>query len=167
MDDQVLVGVLHRAADLAEELDPVPQREPVRLAPAVDGLPLDELHGEVGLPVVAHAAVEQGRDVAMIEPRQDPPLLQEAAPHQGRGPRPLHHLDGDALAEVVVDSGGFVHRPHPALAHLATDQVRPEATAFIGRARVEPRIASPSRLAAGVSKRSARSCATRRLRTSS
>ena len=47
VDDPLLVGVLHRPADVAEQLQPFPHSEPVLVAVVRDRLALDQLHHEV------------------------------------------------------------------------------------------------------------------------
>jgi len=70
VDDAVLVGVVHRAADLDEEGDGVaggPARDAPRLRELVERDPLDELHGEEEAPVARAALVEQRDDVHVAE----------------------------------------------------------------------------------------------------
>ena len=47
VDDEVLVGVAHRVADLRHELEPAGDRELVLVAVAGERHALDQLHGEV------------------------------------------------------------------------------------------------------------------------
>ena len=85
MDDEVLVRVLHRVADRAEQLEPLARRQlPASSQYSVDRLAVDVLHHEVGLPVVGRAAVEEPRDVRVLEPGQDLPLARKRAPHDAR-----------------------------------------------------------------------------------
>ena len=69
--DQVLVGVLDRRTDLAQELEPRAQRELVRGSVVGDRTPVDVLHDDVGLPVGRDAAIEEGGDVLVIEVGED------------------------------------------------------------------------------------------------
>ena len=48
VDDPLLVGVLHGAADEHEQLQPFPDREPLPVAILGDGQAADQLHDEVG-----------------------------------------------------------------------------------------------------------------------
>src|SRR5512147_1276026 len=58
----------------------------------------------------------------MLEQRQDPALLQEAAEHARRAP--LDELDRGALLELAVGPLAQVHRPHPAPAEQPDDTPR-------------------------------------------
>ena len=51
----------------------------------------------------------------MVERGQDPPFVLEAAEERGVG-RPAHDLERGALAELVADAFGEIHRPHAAAA---------------------------------------------------
>ena len=57
-DDPAHVGMLHRVADLGEELEPGPDAEGVARAELGDGQAADELHHEVGTPRRRHPAVD-------------------------------------------------------------------------------------------------------------
>ena len=59
-----------RGADLAEELQPLGDVERSAVAVLVDRLPFDVLHHEVRQAVLGRAAVEQARDVRVIEARR-------------------------------------------------------------------------------------------------
>ena len=116
MDDQVLVGVLDRRADLAEEVQPRGGVQALRVAVVDDRLALDVLHHEVGQAVRRRAAVEQAGDVRVLEAGEDLPLVPEA-PHDRLGVHAaLEHLDRDALLELVVVADAEVHRAHAAAA---------------------------------------------------
>ena len=79
MDDLPLMRVLHRVADLAEQLEPRVDVQRALVAEAVDRRALHVLHHEVRTPVGSHAAVEQPRDAGVLERGEDLPLLLEAA----------------------------------------------------------------------------------------
>ena len=74
VDHQVLMGVLHRGADLAEEVDPGVESQAVLGRSTVEGHALDVLHDQVGPAVVGGAAVEEARDAGVVEGGQDLPL---------------------------------------------------------------------------------------------
>ena len=78
MHDEVLMRVAHGRAHLQEELHAVAHAEMPRIAPGVDGLARHELHDHVGHAAVGGAAIEQPRDVAMVETREDLPFGPEA-----------------------------------------------------------------------------------------
>lgn len=71
MDDQVLVRGMHGGAHAAKEREPFGHREPVPIAVHVDVLAIHVLHHHVRDAIGRGAAIEQTRDVAMIQPRQD------------------------------------------------------------------------------------------------
>jgi hypothetical protein len=119
VNDQVLVGVAHRLADLHHQLEPPLDGELVLVAVADQRLALDQLHGEVRQPVGGHAALEQSRDARMLEQRQDPALLEEAAEHSRRGP--LDQLDRGPLLELPVGPLAEIHGAHAAPAEQPDD----------------------------------------------
>jgi hypothetical protein len=83
------------------------------------------LHDEVREAVVGGAAVEQPRDVWMLQPRQDLALAAEV-PDDLRAVQAADHLDGHALLVLVVGAGGEVHRAHPTVAERAQQAVGPD-----------------------------------------
>ena len=84
MDDEVLMGVLDGRAHLAEEHEPRLESERALVAVGVEGNAEDALHHDVGQALLGRPAVEQPRDVGMIECRQDAPLLEESLQQRGR-----------------------------------------------------------------------------------
>ena len=137
------VGVGQSPARLRHQVDRAEQAR--RLAAAdhpPEVLPLEELHGEVGPPVVL-AQVVHGHDIAVGEVAGRAGLGEEALAQDGVvGAGGTDQLDGDhALDERVVR---LVHDPHPAFAELvqklvAADPVHcafePEAPCMQGRFR--------------------------------
>ena len=86
------------------------------------GSPVDVLHDEVGQAVVGRAAVEQARDVRVLERGEDLPLGAKRASMQlGVQPR-RHDLDRHPLRELAVGALGQVDRAHAAAADLAFDR---------------------------------------------
>jgi hypothetical protein len=133
MDDEALVGVLHRCGNAVEKREPRAQREPVARDVLEQRHAVDVLHHDVRLAVVGLAAVEQMRDVGMVELRQDLALLAQAAlPVLGR--KAADQLDRDALLEAAVGAFGKQHRTHAAGAEFAQHAPGAEARAECGRA---------------------------------
>jgi len=133
VDHQVAVRVLHRAADLTEQLEPLVHRQPLLIAVAVDRATFDVLHDHERPPVRGAAAVDQPGDARVTERGQDLTLLLE--PQQdlvGVGPRP-QQLDGDGLLELTVGALGQIDRAHAAAAQLP--QQAPGADPRAGRVR--------------------------------
>ena len=84
VDDQTLMRVTHRAADVAKELQPLTHPVAALLAIAVERLAVDELHHEVRQPVVGRAAVDEPRDVGVLEAREDLALRAQALQYEAR-----------------------------------------------------------------------------------
>ena len=73
----MLVGVLHRRADLEEELDASP-RPSSRSRQWRSTAPLDQVHDQERTAVVGDAAIEQAGDPGMLQPGQDLALGEES-----------------------------------------------------------------------------------------
>ena len=127
--DEVRVRVLNGRADLAEQLQPVANRELPTPAMLQQRLALDVLHDEIGLARLRRPSVEQPRDVRMIERRRDLPLSAESPQGLLAGHPGLNQLDGDALLELVVGAAREINRPHSAVAELGQQFVGPDALA--------------------------------------
>ena len=94
-------------------------------------LPLDVLHDEVRTPVRRRAAVEQPRDVRMIERRDDLSLGPEAPDEILAVHAALHQLQRDPLAVRVVGAHGQKDRAHAAASDLLQDLVRADLGADV------------------------------------
>ena len=121
--DEALVRVLHGAADLPEEREAAVDRQAPVVAPLDERLPLHVLQDEVGLARLRRPAVEQARDVGVIERRRDLALAPEPPQRVLARRARTHELDGDLLLELVVRAAGQVHHPHPAVAELREELV--------------------------------------------
>ena len=120
---QALVRVAHGAADLEEELEPVVDRERPARGPDVDRLALDVLHDEVGHALVGAAAVEEPRDVGVVQRGKDLALGAEARQHVLGVHATLDDLERDPLLVLAVGALGEVDGAHPAPAELADQPV--------------------------------------------
>jgi hypothetical protein len=123
MHHQVLMRVLHRGTDLAEEVDPGIDSETMAVAVLVDGLPADVLHDEVGPPVVGVAAVQESRDPGVVERGQDLAFGAEPCREVGAVRSVGQDLEGDLLLVDVVGAHRDVHRAHAALAEHGLHRV--------------------------------------------
>src|SRR5260370_20818354 len=85
MDNQILVGVMHGGAYDLEQSEAGGNIEPMLVAIGIDGDAIDILHDDVSCAVRQRAAVQQMRDIRMIQLREDLPLDLEAGFH----PAPL------------------------------------------------------------------------------
>ena len=158
MHDQVLVRVLHGVADLAEETQALLDRELLLLAPVGDRHALDVLQDEVRHALLGRAAVEQPRDVGVLEVREDLPLVPEARDRGAALQLELERLDRDLLVELVVVADGQVDRAHAAASERAHDPIGPEAAAgpvvVVARRPPRPRLFDDTgQAAAAVAKR--------------
>ena len=135
MDDQVLVGVLHRGTDIEENLEALLRGEVAGSAPFEQGRSLHVLHDEIGLPVGRRSPVEQPRDVRMIEARDDLPLGSEAAIHLIARDADSRQLDRDSLLEVLVGPPGEVDNSHTAVPDLFDDLVHADPLSRRHRAK--------------------------------
>ncbi len=93
------------------------------------GSPVDVLHGEVRPPVGGDAAVEEARDVGVLQPRENLPLAEEAAENLAAEWPAANELERDVLLELAVGAIGQEHPAHAAVADLADHAVRPDAVA--------------------------------------
>jgi len=93
-------------------------------------LTLDVLHHHVRHSLVGGAAVDQPRDVGMVERGENPPLFRESCLEtrieQGSG----HDLDGDVLLEGPVRARREVDDAHAAAADLSQRAVLADQTAL-------------------------------------
>ena len=116
-----------------------------RIAIDVDRLAVDVLHDDVRRAVRGRAAVEQPRDVRMVERREDLALeLQPALDVARQQPAP-HQLDRDLLLELLVGALREEHLAHAAAAEAAHDAIRTDALAGEIDCRVARRSPVPRR----------------------
>ena len=78
VDDQMPVRVLHRAARLTEQLHARAHIERMRGAPSINTFAFDVFECKPRPAFAVHTAIEQGRDVAMFESRENPALHLES-----------------------------------------------------------------------------------------
>ena len=132
MNDEVLMGVMHRRTHDLKQLQPGRDVQTVRVAVGVDGDAVDVFHDDVGGAVRQRAAIQQMRDVRVIELSQDLALDLEPGLH-GVGDRAAEdHLDGHSLVEFGVRALGEENLPHAAHPQGAQHTIRPDAVAFHG-----------------------------------
>ena len=89
---------------------------------AIDRRALHVLHHEVGKALGRGAAVEEPRDVRMVQRGEDLPLVAEAADDQLRVHAAADHLDGDRVLEIA-GAPGQIDRAHAAASDAALDHV--------------------------------------------
>ncbi len=103
----------------------------MRLAEISQRDAVDVFHHEVGQAIVGRAAVEQSRDVRVLQAREDFALRAETAQDFiGIGPA-LEQFDRNRLAKFRVRARGQPDRAHPAAAELAKQAVGADAPPFV------------------------------------
>ena len=92
VNDQIGMRILNRGTDLAKQLQPLGGREPLRIAELIERFALDEFHHEIRPPIPRRAAVQQPRDVRVIQSRQDLTLRAKPADDELRRDAPAEYL---------------------------------------------------------------------------
>src|SRR6266851_2530743 len=123
MDDRAIVRVLHRPADGAEQLQPVRNRQAFEIAILVDWNAIDEVHYQVGQPVIGVAAIQELHDVRMVQRGERLPLIEEPLADCLVTTPTAHHLDGYALVNLSVILLAQIDDCHAALAAVTDDPV--------------------------------------------
>ena len=129
MDHQVPVGILHRGADVAEQLEALGDGALVLLAVTIDANAFDVLHHQVGKAVGRGSAIDQRGDVGMVKAGEHLALQAEAAQDFLRIHAALDQLDRHLLLEFVVEARGQPHRSHASAADALLQFVGSDAMA--------------------------------------
>src|SRR5580700_819738 len=128
MDDQPLVGVLHRRTDLQEQAQSLGNGSAAAIAVLIERLAVDQLHHKVGDAVLGGAAIMQASDIRMIEVGENLPLVLEATKNESRILAAAHHLKGHFLAVLIVGAKRAIHFAEAADADTLDNLVGPDAT---------------------------------------
>ncbi len=116
VDDEAPVRGVHRVAARRDQVQALVERESVLADELRDRLAFDQFQHEIRT-AVRRPAVEQPRDVGMVEAGEELPLLHEAPP-DSLGVDPFaQQLQGDALLVLAVAPLG-----DPDLAHASTSE---------------------------------------------
>ena len=118
VDDALLVRVLHRLANLDEQVEPLPGGELVPLAVVGDLDPAHQFHHEVGPAQVGRAGIQHLGDVRMIHHRQRLPLGLEAGDDALRVHAQLDDLERDAAPDGFLLLGHVNHAAATLADHL-------------------------------------------------
>ena len=102
MDDQVLMRVGHSRAHLAEKLDSLGRLKVVAVAKGPQWFALYILHHEEGQAIVARPAIEQPRDIRMVELGQNLALIAEPAQNVLRIEATPDQFERDLLSVFIV-----------------------------------------------------------------
>src|SRR5262249_59609152 len=116
--------------DLAKEIEPRLGRELMAVAEFGDGGAIDVLHHKIRQAVFIHAAVEQARDVGMIERGQNLSLVAEAAQDVVGIHSALDQLDGHLLPILIISASRQIDLSHPARAELRQKPVMAKLTPY-------------------------------------
>src|SRR5579863_1765788 len=125
MHDEVLMGVMHRGTNDLKQLEPGRQVETVRITEGVDGEAIDVLHDNVDGSVRQGAAVQEMRDIRMIELGQDLTLDFESGLHSLPRRAAVNHLDSYLLLELGISALGEQNLSHTADAQGAQYAIVP------------------------------------------
>ncbi len=128
MHDQALVRVADRIEHRVEQFQAIVQVRRVVRGVVEQVEAVDVFEREPRLAFGGLAAVEQARDVRVVQAGQDLPFLAQAAQAVG-GRKAAQQLDRHALVEAAVDALGEEHRAHAAGTEFADQPVRTEAVA--------------------------------------
>ena len=101
VDDPLLVRVLHRLADRDEQLQPLPDRQPLPVAVVRHGQARHVLHHEVRPPPRRRPRVVHAGHVRMVHERERLPLLLEPRDHLARVHPRLDDLDRHPLRRTA------------------------------------------------------------------
>ena len=102
----------------------------MRPAILVDRQTVDVLHHEIRQALAAGAAVEQPRDVRMLEPGEDLALVSKALQHGVAIHAALDEFDGGAHRELRIVALAKKDGAHAAATQLAHDAIRADVTGF-------------------------------------
>ena len=124
MNDQVFVRMVYGSADRLKKRQPLPDVQAVEVAVCVHPDAVDVFHHQVWHTVPGRAAVEQSRDIGMIEVGQDLAfVLQSKLGLRIDQPVPAH-LDCNELVELLIRAFGKVYDTHAARTQRAQHAVR-------------------------------------------
>jgi hypothetical protein len=119
--------------------------QPALVAITIYVLPFDVLHDDVGEAIVGRAAVEQSRDVRVVERGERASFVMKPAQDEVGIHSALHHLHRDQFAEVALSALGQINRAHAAAPQLAHDVIRADARAALKAVRGGVYISRPQR----------------------
>ena len=130
MNDLAIVRVLHGVEHGEAQPHAVRDVQAAVVGIAIDRRAVDVLHHEVRQSLGRGAAVEEARDMRMVQGREHLPLVTEAADDQVRVHAAADHLDGDRMREIA-GMVAEVDRAHAAAPEAAVDHVRADRAADV------------------------------------
>ena len=114
VDDVVIVRVLHGVENAQAQAEPLGRAEAMLVRVAIDRNARDVLHDEVRQALRRGAAVEEARDVWMVQGREDLAFVAKAPDHELGVHAAANHLERDVVLELVVGAAGEIDRAHAA-----------------------------------------------------
>src|SRR5262249_31586829 len=114
MHDQVLVSVLNRGANLLEQPQSLRDVESPVFAVFIDAPTVDVFHREVRRTVGSRAAVEQTRNIRVIEVRENLAFASQSGDDTVRQRATRNDFDRHALLELAIGALGEIDGPHTA-----------------------------------------------------
>jgi hypothetical protein len=121
--DEVLMRILHGGAHFAEQYDSLPNPKTAAPAIFVDRQAFDVLHDKIWLSIGSRTAIEQTRDIGMLETREDLPFLSEPIDNQIGFHALTDELDRHLFSKFRVGTHRQVNRSHTAGTELADEFV--------------------------------------------
>src|ERR1035438_8509107 len=115
--------VLYRGAGFQKEADAIGNRQKPLVTVLVESLPVHILHHQVRIARAAEAAVQQSRDIRMIEAGQDLAFGAKALGEEPRTQVGTDHFDRDLLLKFAVRAVRQVDRSHAALPEFGIEFV--------------------------------------------
>src|SRR5436190_22261767 len=106
MNNKLSMRIRNCRADFAEQLKAFRDPQPVGIAIFVDRKALDVFHDEIRLAIFGRPAIEQARDVKVIETSENLPLLAEMTEHRVSIHPTFDQLDRNLLLVLLVGALG-------------------------------------------------------------
>ncbi len=124
VDHEVLMRVRNRLAYFPEHRQSLDDREPAIVAVRGQRLTVDVLHDQIGQAIGGRAAVEQSRDIRVLEIGENLTLGPEPPHDRERVHAALDDFERDGVRKLAVGSRRQVHGPHAAAPEFSLDLVR-------------------------------------------
>jgi len=121
---------VQRIASLQQQLRAFGEGQCLLIGPQVDRRALHKLHREPGVSVRFDAAIEQRRDVRVVQLREVVALAHESIDQRRRRDFAADALERHALLVLAVGTACLVYRPHPAGPQQAVDAPRSQPIAY-------------------------------------
>lgn len=123
MDDEAPMRHCHGVGDRDQQLEAGAQRGAARPAPLSQGLALDSLESEVRSPIGGDAAVEEARDIGVLEAGENLPFAQEAPEDLFGVHAAFEELQRHELVELTVRALGLPDFTHAAASEQGAQAV--------------------------------------------